>query len=176
MLQFDTNFRWQQWRRLMLAPWISVVGFPLFIHFFSYFFLGRWLNFFYMCAHSVHIWGGQFNGLMGPQFIFMVRASQTAMHTTETLCFFSGTIPEGDVFGNVLIESNGLVANFQSTLTNAANNVERAKRMYLETLAPGTVRQVLRYIKFAWRITLSFYQISGNRIIATSAQNQKSPI
>ena len=41
----------------------------------------------FTCVPTQFIFGGgQFNGLMGPQFVFMVRASQTAMHTTLRLC------------------------------------------------------------------------------------------
>ena len=52
----------------------------------------------------------------------------------------SGVAPEGDVFLSVTFpENSSLIQNFTATLTNAATDEERAKKMYLDTLAPGTV-------------------------------------
>ena len=52
----------------------------------------------------------------------------------------TGRAPEGDVFLSVTFpESSSLIQNFTATLTEAAADEERAKKMYLDTLAPGTV-------------------------------------
>ena len=52
----------------------------------------------------------------------------------------SGVAPEGDVFLSVTFpENSSLIQNFTATLTDAAADEERAKKMYLDTLAPGTV-------------------------------------
>lgn len=52
----------------------------------------------------------------------------------------TGLAPEGDVFLSVTFpENSSLIQNFTATLTGAAADEERAKKMYLDTLAPGTV-------------------------------------
>ena len=52
----------------------------------------------------------------------------------------TGLAPEGDVFLSVTFpENSSLIQNFTATLTDAAADEERAKKMYLDTLAPGTV-------------------------------------
>ena len=52
----------------------------------------------------------------------------------------TGLAPEGDVFLSVTFPENSpLIQNFTATLTDAAADEERAKKMYLDTLAPGTV-------------------------------------
>lgn len=52
----------------------------------------------------------------------------------------TGLVPEGDIFLSVTFpENSSLIQNFTATLTEAAADEERAKEMYLDTLAPGTV-------------------------------------
>lgn len=52
----------------------------------------------------------------------------------------TGLAPEGDIFLSVTFpENSSLIQNFTATLTEAAADEERAKKMYLDTLAPGTV-------------------------------------
>jgi len=49
---------------------------------------------------------------------------------------FTGVAPEGDIFSNItLLENSALIASFTASLTDAAGDADRAKRMYLETLA-----------------------------------------
>ena len=51
-----------------------------------------------------------------------------------------GLAPEGDVFLNITFPENfSLIQNFTATLSDAAADEDRAKKMYLDTLAPGTV-------------------------------------
>ena len=57
---------------------------------------------------------------------------------------FTGVNPEGDVFSNItLAENSALIASFTASLTDATSNVDQAKRMYLELLAPGTMRPLV---------------------------------
>ena len=52
----------------------------------------------------------------------------------------TGLTSEGDVFLNITFpENSSLIQNFTPTLSGAAGDEERAKKMYLDTLAPGTV-------------------------------------
>ena len=52
----------------------------------------------------------------------------------------TGLTSEGDVFLNITFpENSSLIQNFTATLSGAAGDEERAKKMYLDTLAPGTV-------------------------------------
>ena len=52
----------------------------------------------------------------------------------------TGLAPEGDVFLNITFpENSSLIQTFTATLSDAAADEDRAKKMYLETLAPGTV-------------------------------------
>ena len=58
-----------------------------------------------------------------------------------TFYFLLGIAPEDDILGSVSHRANnGMVARFQSSLQNNEEDSDRAKKMYLETLAPGTVR------------------------------------
>ena len=51
-----------------------------------------------------------------------------------------GSPRKGDVFLNITFpENSSLIQNFTATLSDAAGDEERAKKMYLDTLAPGTV-------------------------------------
>ena len=65
-------------------------------------------------------------------------------HNIIITCAFEFTeiAPEGDIFSHVEDQECNLVANFASRLEHAdsTQHLERAKRLYLETLAPGTVR------------------------------------
>ena len=52
----------------------------------------------------------------------------------------TGLAPKGDVFLNISFpENSSLIQTFAATLSDAAADEDRAKKMYLETLAPGTV-------------------------------------
>ena len=52
----------------------------------------------------------------------------------------TGLTLEGDVFLSITCpENSSLIQNFTATLSDAAGDEERAKKMYLDTLAPGTV-------------------------------------
>ena len=52
----------------------------------------------------------------------------------------TGLAPEGDVFLNITFPENfSLIQNFTATLSDAAADEDRAKKMYLDTLAPGAV-------------------------------------
>ena len=55
---------------------------------------------------------------------------------------FTEIAPEGDIFSHLEEQECNLVANFAARLQQAdtTQHLERAKRLYLETLAPGTVR------------------------------------
>ena len=51
---------------------------------------------------------------------------------------FTGVTPEGDIFSNItLLENSALIAIFTASLTDAASNIDQAKRIYLEMLASG---------------------------------------
>ena len=81
-----------------------------------------------------------------PLFIFLsVRATTWNMlqKKREIPCLLSiGCAPEGDVSASMLVRTGSkLLSNFAESL-NKQNNKEdeqRAKNMYLESLAPGTV-------------------------------------
>ena len=60
----------------------------------------------------------------------------------------TGVALEGDTFSCInLPENSALIQCFTATLSDAAGNLERTKKMYVDSLAPGTVRAIvlLRY-------------------------------
>ena len=60
----------------------------------------------------------------------------------------TGVTLEGDTFSCInLPENSALIQCFTATLSDAAGNLERTKKMYVDSLAPGTVRAIvlLRY-------------------------------
>jgi len=60
----------------------------------------------------------------------------------------TGVAPEGDIFSSInLPENSTLIERFTATLSDAAGDAERAKKMYVDSLAPRTVRAIvlLRY-------------------------------
>ena len=60
----------------------------------------------------------------------------------------TGVALEGDTFSCInLPENSALIQYFTATLSDAAGNLERTKKMYVDSLAPGTVRAIvlLRY-------------------------------
>lgn len=60
----------------------------------------------------------------------------------------TGVALEGDTFSCInLPENSALIQCFTVTLSDAAGNLERTKKMYVDSLAPGTVRAIvlLRY-------------------------------
>ncbi|KAJ7361963.1 hypothetical protein OS493_014613 [Desmophyllum pertusum] len=50
--------------------------------------------------------------------------------------------PPDDLF-NSITTTGGFVANFQSNMGDTVAQLEKAKKLYLETLAPGTLRSVI---------------------------------
>ncbi|CAH3195355.1 unnamed protein product, partial [Porites evermanni] len=85
------------------------------------------------------------------------RNSIKAAERTEKTRLFSyatkGLVPEGGVFlGVTFPENSSLIQNFTATLTDAAADKERAKKMYLDTLAPGTIKSIVdaRQLYLAW--------------------------
>ena len=60
----------------------------------------------------------------------------------------TGVAPEGDIFSCInLPENSTLIQRFTAPLSNAAGDTERAKKMYVDSLAPGTGKTIvfLRY-------------------------------
>ena len=58
----------------------------------------------------------------------------------------TGVAPEGDIFSAInLPENSSLIQRFTATLSDAAADAERAKKMYVESLAPGTVKTIVLF-------------------------------
>ena len=56
----------------------------------------------------------------------------------------TGVALEGDTFSCInLPENSALIQCFTATLSDAAGNLERTKKMYVDSLAPGTVRAIV---------------------------------
>ena len=67
-----------------------------------------------------------------------------------------GVALEGDKFSCInLPENSTLIQRFTATLSDAAGNTERTKKMYVDSLAPVTVRAIvlLRYTSSVCAIT-----------------------
>ena len=66
----------------------------------------------------------------------------------KTLFHSTGVALKGDAFSCInLPENSALIQRFTATLSDAAGNKKRTKKMYVDSLAPGTVTAIvlLRY-------------------------------
>lgn len=73
------------------------------------------------------------------------RYKKRLKRNTQTVTFFPiGLAPEDDVFSRTDLQNSSMLTRFAENLQSAgtAQDIQRAKNMYLETLAPGTVRNV----------------------------------
>ena len=73
---------------------------------------------------------------------------QSPLNNCKILFPSTGVAPEGDIFSSINLPANSsLIQRFTATLSDAASDAERAKKMYVDALAPGTVRTIvlLRY-------------------------------
>ena len=76
-------------------------------------------------------------------------SSESQLNNNCKILFHSkGVALEGDTFSCINLPENGtLIQRFTATLSDAAGDTERTKKMYVDLLAPGTVRAIvlLRY-------------------------------
>ena len=62
----------------------------------------------------------------------------------KTLFHSTGVTPEGDIISCInLPENSTLIPRFTAILNDAAGDAKRAKKMYVDSLAPGTVRAIV---------------------------------
>ena len=62
----------------------------------------------------------------------------------KTLFLSTGVTPEGDIISCInLPENSTLIQRFTTTLNDAAGDAKRVRKMYVDPLAPGTVRAIL---------------------------------
>ena len=82
-------------------------------------------------------------GVIGRKF-----SSASQLYNCKILFPSTGVAQEGDIFSSITLRENSeLIERFTASLSDAARDADRAKKMYVDSLAPGTVRTIvlLRY-------------------------------
>ena len=70
----------------------------------------------------------------------------------KTLFHSTGVTPEGDIISCInLPENSTLIPRFTAILNDAAGDAKRAKKMYVDSLAPGTVRAIV-LLCYTWSV------------------------
>ena len=86
----------------------------------------------------------------------------------KTLFHSTGVTPEGDIISCInLPENSTLIPRFTAILNDAAGDAKRAKKMYVDSLAPGTVRAIV-LLCYTWGVcakTTSPPSVSHQRIL-----------
>ena len=65
-------------------------------------------------------------------------------NNSKTLFHSTGVTPEGDIISCINLPQNStLIQRFTTTLNDAAGDTKRAEKMYVDSLAPWTVRAIV---------------------------------